>query len=79
MTFVILPELNDYLHGFSDYSAGAICVALLICKIDPLSSVSFSNSGERQDGKGPEIRIKEFQDLHGPQQAYIDSSHCKKE
>lgn len=25
-----------------------------------------------------EIRIREFQDLHGPQQAYINSSHCKK-
>jgi len=50
-----------------------------MCKIEPLALVGVSKSGERHDGRGLEIRIEEFQGLHGPQQAYINSGHCEKE
>lgn len=79
LTFAILPQLNGYLHVFPDRNAGAICFAVLICKIEPLSLVSFSNSEEKHVGKGLEIRIMECQDLCGPEQAYINSSHGIKE
>lgn len=48
---VILPKLW-LLNNFSDCNASAVYISLCICKIDTLSSDSFSINGERQIGKG---------------------------